>query len=91
MNLRIWWIPQVPLSKSEEPFYRHVGSVQEAKKILDLLADYDIYQLEHNIKPDYSNAGGLERFDGDEWVTWTNEDGFDLDEYFDLIAEEETK
>lgn len=83
-ELRVWWIPQVP----GKPFYVPVESPAEAKKILDTLARYDQFQLDHNIKPDYCNAGGLECFnqDGDitdfEWCDWyDDETGEDIDSY----------
>lgn len=56
-DLRVWWIPQVP---STTPFYVKVKSEKEAGKVMDILAKYDLYQFEHNIKPDYSNVGGIE-------------------------------
>ena len=48
-KLRVWWMPQVPMEKS---FRVNVGTPKEAKKILEILANYDLYQLENNIKPD---------------------------------------
>lgn len=48
--LRVWWIPQVPMS----PFRVDVANVEEAKLLLRTLADYDIFQFENNMKPDYS-------------------------------------
>jgi len=54
-KLRVWWIPQVP----GKPFYVPVDSVKEGRKLLEVLADYDAFQFENRIKPDYSNAGGL--------------------------------
>lgn len=75
-DLRIWHIPQVPM----EGFKVAVKSIEEAKKILDVLADYDIFQFEHKVKPDYSNAAGLEVFDGKEWVDWEDEFGNGIDE-----------
>jgi hypothetical protein len=56
-DLRVWWIPQIP---SKEPFYVSVDSEEEAEKIMDVLGNYDSYQFQHCIKPDYSNAGGIE-------------------------------
>jgi hypothetical protein len=76
MTLRIWWIPQVPM----EAFYVPVDSPAEAKKILDVLADYDLFQLKHNIKPDFSNAGGLEVFEDGEWSEWEDEFGNNIDD-----------
>lgn len=86
-DLRVWWIPQVP----GEPFYVPVASPQEAKKVMDVLAKYDLFQLEQNIKPDYSNAGGLECYqqygaptiddDFPDWCEWESEDGDNIDGY----------
>lgn len=75
-TLKVWHIPQVP-GKSFEVIVR---SPQEGKFVLNILADYDLFQLEHKIKPDYSNAGGLVVFDGDDWVDWYDEDGCNIDE-----------
>lgn len=77
-DLKIWWIPQIP---SEDSFMVPVKTPQEAQKILEVLAQYDLYQYENNIKPDYCNAGGLlvEDESGD-WVEWYNDDGDDIDE-----------
>lgn len=61
--LRVWWIPQVPMG----PFYVPVSSLDEAAKLLQILAAYDIFQLVHNIKPDFSNAGGVDIFEDGEW------------------------
>lgn len=68
MKLRVWWIPQIPM----ESFTVKVNSVEEGVKILEVLADYDIFQFENNIKPDYCNAGGLNVWDDQEgaWVDW---------------------
>ena len=76
-KLRVWWIPQIPLNNS---FYVEVATPQEAKKVLDILADYDLFQLKNNIKPDYSNAGGLEVFEDGEWSEWYSENDEDIDE-----------
>lgn len=82
-DLRVWWIPQVP----GKPFYVDVKSVEQGVLIMDTLAFYDIFQYENNIKPDYSNAGGLEMFDSDDktdgpagsWSNWYDEK-FDFDD-----------
>lgn len=84
-DLQVWWIPQVPM----KPFVVPVQSVLEARLILDTLADYDKFQLENDIKPDYRNAGGLNVFDatdkedgpGGSWVNWYDEDGEEIDDY----------
>lgn len=76
-KLRVWWIPQVP----GKPFHVSVDSPDEAAKLLTVLADYDIFQFENRIKPDYSNAGGLEEFEDEsgEWCEWYDDDGNDID------------
>ena len=75
-KLRVWWKPQIPMNKS---FYVDVKTPEEAKKILDTLAEYDLFQLAENIKPDFSNAGGLEEYDNG-WNEWYSEEGEDIDE-----------
>ncbi len=81
-KLRVWWIPQIPMKS----FNVNVKTLEEANLILNTLADYDLFQLENNIKPDYSNTGGLQVFDDveKEWVDWYDEEnGLDFDEYRD--------
>ena len=73
-DLKVWHIPQVPMKWFEVP----VDSPEEAIKILDALAHYDIFQFENNIKPDYCNAQGLLVFDDGEWLEWCNDDGEDV-------------
>ena len=87
-SLRVWWIPQIPM----KPFYIPVESLKEAKKVLLVLEQYDIFQFKNNIKPDYSNAGGLQIYDdelienGDiqsGWSDWCHaETGDTIDDIF---------
>lgn len=84
-ELRVWWVPQVPM----KPFYVKVESPEEGKKVLDILANYDLFQLENRIKPDYSNMGGLEEFTEDGWVEWESEEGDNIDEWAELELEKE--
>lgn len=74
-DLRVWWIPQVPM----KPFIVPVSNLREAKLLLATLANYDLFQLENNIKPDYSNVGGLSVFEDGEWCDWANFDGRDVE------------
>lgn len=77
-DLRVWWVPQVPM----KAFYVSVDNVVEAKLLLNALAEYDKFQLDNRIKPDYCNAGGLEVYENGEWVGWcSEEDGEDIDFY----------
>lgn len=71
-----------------KPFHVAVKSTQEAKLILDTLGRYDQFQLDNNIKPDYSNVGGLEVYVGtdvdyettDGWEEWADEQGNNIDD-----------
>jgi hypothetical protein len=79
--MRVWWIPQVP-GKDGNAFYVPVTSLIQAKLLLRVLADYDFYQLANRIKGDFSNAGGLEAFDGQEWSDWEDpETGNQIDDF----------
>jgi hypothetical protein len=75
-QLRVWHIPQVP---SSIQFFVYVKTIQEAKLIVNTLAYYDLYQFEHKIKPDYSNASGLEVYEKGEWIPWEDEYGSNID------------
>ena len=75
-KLRVWHIPQVP----GKPFYVPVETPQEAVKVLNTLAEYDDFQFKNHIKPDYSNASGLEIFEDGKWGEWYSEDGENIDE-----------
>lgn len=65
-DLRVWHIPQVPM----KAFHVRVKNIREAKLVLDTLAFYDLFQYHNKIKPDYSNAAGLEVFHKGEWEEW---------------------
>jgi hypothetical protein len=80
-QLKVWWIPQIPGASFEV----RVASVDEAKKILTVLADYDIFQYENRIKGDYCNAGGLVTLEDGEWTDWENDEGDSID---DVMREE---
>jgi hypothetical protein len=75
-DLQVWWVPQVPMNAFEVD----VSSVAEGVKVMNVLADYDFFQFENNIKPDYCNAGGLSRWcaDGGDgvpgWEDWYDEE-----------------
>ena len=77
--LKVWWIPQVP----GKAFEVRVADLVQAELLLRSLAEYDQFQLDHNIKPDYCNMGGLVIFEDGEWLDWWSEDGEDFDEYIE--------
>jgi len=58
-KLRVSHFPQVPC----EPFIAEVKDLYEAKKIMDTLAYYDLFQYKNRIKPDYTNVTVLEEWD----------------------------
>ena len=81
-DLQVWWVPQVPM----KAFSVQVDSVAMGVKLLQVLADYDLFQYENKVKPDYCNAGGLQRWaadsDGDGtpgWEDWYDEETGDDD------------
>ena len=82
MRLRVWHIPQVP----GKPFYIYTEDIREAKKIMDILAAYDLFQLENRIKPDFANMNGVQMWDEEEqeWIDWDIETE---DYYFDSVDE----
>jgi len=81
--LSVWWIPQVP----GKAFRAAVNNLREARLLINTLADYDTFQFEHRIKPDFCNAGGLTIWsldtDGDGnpgWIDWHDTEGREFDE-----------
>ena len=83
-KLRVWWIPQVGI---ENCFYVPVESVEDGRKVIDLLAAYDAFQFQNKVKPDYFNCGGVQMWDeaSQDWEDWymeTEDDYFDdVDDY----------
>ena len=77
-QMKVWWKPQVPCSSFEVP----VSTIEEAKLLLRTLAEYDAFQFEHRIKPDYCNAGGLIVWDETEkdWMNWESDEGESIDD-----------
>ena len=78
MKLLIKHFPQIPC----KPFEIPVESVEEAVKIMDILADYDLFQFYNKIKPDYANVTGLyiwneEEKDWEDWYVELKDDYFD--------------
>lgn len=70
-KLKVWWKPQIPMKSFEV----EVSSVEEGAKLLRVLADYDAFQFDNRIKPDYCNAGGLVQLDDDgEWTDWYDDE-----------------
>ena len=54
-DLCVWWVPQIP----GRPFFVPVPDARTGRLVCDALAAYDLFQLEHGIRPEFSNAGGI--------------------------------
>jgi hypothetical protein len=82
MILRIAHYPQVLC----EAFYVDVATIDEALKIINVLANYDLFQYHNKIKPNYANMCVLEYYDEEEhdWLEWNDEEGYTIDKY-DLV------
>jgi len=89
-DLQVWHIPQIP----GKAFRFDVKDPREAAVLLRALALYDIFQFENRIKPDYSNAAGLEVFEvGEnapegEWCEWYDDEGQNIDEVANELLKE---
>ena len=67
---RVFWIPQVPM----QAFYVSVPTPEQGEWLCEVLADYDAFQYENKVKPDYSNVGGVQVLDEDgDWVDYEPE------------------
>ncbi|MED1789035.1 hypothetical protein P4V47_16345 [Brevibacillus laterosporus] len=70
-KLRVSHFPQIPCN----PFIVEVDNLEQARLIYNTLADYDLFQFNNNIKPDYANATVVEQWDEEEqeWLSWSDE------------------
>lgn len=79
-DIRVWYIPQLPM----EPYIVPVPSrdLAEAIRIQDAIVGLSIFEFEHNVKPDYSDATGIERYEtnGDGGFDWYDVEEFELEE-----------
>lgn len=77
IKFRVYWIPQVPM----KPFIAEVPTLEAGYRLCDTLGQYDLFQYENNIKPDYCNAGGVEflhpKNNNGEWDCAPDEDNPD--------------
>lgn len=78
-KLRLSHFPQIPCKS----FTVEVSSLEEALKISDVLANYDLFQFDNNIKPNYCNMTTLEEFDEEvqAWINWEDDEGDYFEEY----------
>lgn len=73
-----------------KPYYREVSSVEEAKTMIDAIADFINAKVEEGVFPDHCSTAGLEEYDEEEkeWMTWYDENGLDVNEHFSTESEE---
>lgn len=66
------------------PYYKEVSSPEEAKLVIDSISSFVNAKVEEGIFPDHCSTAGLDVWDDEEndWITWYDEDGRDLDEHF---------
>lgn len=67
-----------------KPYYKEVSSVEEARTMVDAIADFVNVKVEEGVFPDHCSFAGLEEYseEEEEWMTWYDEDGLDFDEHF---------
>ena len=77
MRFRVWHSPQL----GAQTVYVQCNSLATAISLMDVLADYDIFQYENRIKPDYANANGVQYYDHEdgEWSDFDVEN--ELEDY----------
>lgn len=60
-DLEVWYIPQIPGTA----FRERASDLATAKKILDVLSRFSLFEFENRVKPDYADAGGIHRWESD--------------------------
>lgn len=70
-NLEVWWVTQY--SRRKENVRIPVKDIREATSIL---MEYTNRDLDDNMVE--WNAGGLDVFDGEEWIEWYDDKGNDI-------------
>lgn len=79
-DLKVWYIPQVPMKAYEVEIVRPhpvIGDelyLKYAASILKAIIGLSIFEFDNKVKPDYSDAAGIDRFDGEEWDYVDNEE-----------------
>jgi len=76
-TLKIWWLS----NQTSDGFHYFVRDLNEAVATLNLLSKYDAYrQRRLNDKSSY-RIGGLEVWDGMQWVEWYDENDYSINDY----------
>lgn len=83
-DMRVWWCRGY--SDTDRPMtYIPVATPEAAIPVLQELADNDLKNAEV-----YFNAGGLMVFEGNDWCEWYNDEGEDIDDYAERLADEKS-
>ena len=66
-------------------YYKEVKSPEEAKIVIDAISSFVNAKVDEGVFQDHCSVAGLDVWDEDEqdWVTWYDEEGRDLDEHFE--------
>lgn len=68
-TLKVWYVPQVPMQPYERILPHHDGDEEKelalAAILLDTIISFSSFEFENRVKPDYSDMGGIERWEGD--------------------------
>jgi len=65
-DFMVWYIPQIPMPAFEV----QVDDPLAGLALLDVISRFSMYEFEQGVKPDYSDAAGVSRYETD------GEDGF---------------
>lgn len=74
--MRVYFIPEI--ANPQNIFCKEVSSVEEARIVLDTLADFNLFEIEQKIVPDIAgNMSGLQVWNENEqeWEEWEDEEG----------------
>lgn len=67
---RAWYVPQMPMAAFEFP----TATRAEATLVLDAITKFSMFEFENRVKPDYSDAGGVQEFVDGEWMDVEEDD-----------------
>lgn len=71
-DLRVFYIPQVPMAGYTVDIPRRVGAedaayLEQATFVLDTIIGLSIFEFDNNIKPDYSDYAAILRYEDGDW------------------------
>lgn len=78
-DLRVYYIPQIPMNAFEVD----VPDLATALLVLDALRTFSYFEYANRVKPDYADAGGIQRYeeDIDDGYDWFDVDDDELEPY----------